>query len=60
LGLRTCSAQGCYRVEHKSLKMKRCAGCAVAHFCSRECQVLDWKQRYKHVCANAKVGPCTS
>lgn len=29
--------------------LKKCSGCAYAHYCSRECQAADWK-KHKLVC----------
>ena len=30
--------------------MLRCAKCKKAHYCSRECQIADWKLKHKTVC----------
>jgi len=54
LGLRDCSARGCFRTETETLKMKRCAQCSVPHYCGKEHQAEDWRLRHKHVCAKAK------
>lgn len=36
---------------HRPGAMKKCAGCGVAHYCSRECHVADW-QRHQGACAS--------
>ena len=39
------------RVTIPVLELKRCAKCRVAAYCSRECQVSDWKRHKKGACA---------
>ena len=34
----------------RTMKLRVCGGCKQAHYCSKECQTEDWKQRHKHVC----------
>jgi tetratricopeptide (TPR) repeat protein len=29
----------------------RCSRCHLVHYCSRECQAKDWKQKHKSICA---------
>ena len=33
-----------------SSNMKRCKGCNIAKYCSRDCQANDWKVRHKAQC----------
>ena len=40
-----CNAQGCAEVATKT-----CGRCKVARYCSRKCQVSDWKMTHKHTC----------
>ncbi|KAF9974706.1 hypothetical protein BGZ73_001825 [Actinomortierella ambigua] len=49
-GLRTCSMAGCQNVEKSKGEFKRCAGCKKNYYCSRACQVNDWKQGHKNKC----------
>ena len=38
----------------------KCAKCKVAAYCSKECQVADWKKKHKLACASyARVGADT-
>lgn len=30
--------------------MKRCSGCKIVHYCSKECQLKDWKNGHKELC----------
>ncbi|KIX95449.1 uncharacterized protein Z520_08966 [Fonsecaea multimorphosa CBS 102226] len=51
--------QGCWGCnEHVSehQKLLKCGGCKVARYCSKECQVKDWKQgQHKVVCKAIKL-----
>ena len=42
---------GCECCGKLNAKM-RCSRCQLAHYCSRECQVKDWKQEHKSDCAD--------
>jgi hypothetical protein len=42
-----CSASGCV-----SIATKTCGRCHVARYCSRECQISDWKISHKHSCGD--------
>jgi tetratricopeptide (TPR) repeat protein len=44
-----CAAVGCASDEASKL----CARCLAVGYCSRECQVADWKARHKVACAEA-------
>jgi len=46
-----CTREGC---DNDALKSK-CSRCHVAYYCSRECQVSDWKNSHKHVCKRVPV-----
>ncbi|KAI0329852.1 zf-MYND-domain-containing protein [Cubamyces sp. BRFM 1775] len=39
----------CKKEESPTVKLKRCTGCAVTMYCSKECQRGDWKA-HKYVC----------
>eukprot|EP01104_Vermistella_antarctica_P019997 TRINITY_DN824_c0_g1_i1.p1 TRINITY_DN824_c0_g1~~TRINITY_DN824_c0_g1_i1.p1 ORF type:complete len:132 (+),score=13.86 TRINITY_DN824_c0_g1_i1:314-709(+) len=55
IGLEDCANVECYRCEtEESRKFKVCANCHVPRYCSRECQMADWKFRHKLVCSDAK------
>ena len=41
-----CNASGCNRIASK-----HCGKCRVAKYCSRECQVGDWRATHKKSCA---------
>ncbi|KAF9905677.1 hypothetical protein BX616_000946 [Lobosporangium transversale] len=50
LGLRKCGARGCENKEIKIDQFQRCAKCKKVFYCSRNCQVEDWKARHKLHC----------
>lgn len=37
----------------KEKPTNRCSGCKVVMYCSKECQLLDWKGSHKHFCKTA-------
>lgn len=48
----------CWRCGKGAPRMKRhpsCSKCKKACYCSKECQVDDWKLRHKKVCANLRT-----
>ena len=55
---RQCSCCGNMSSSNASLanngKMLSCATCRVVHYCHRDCQKRDWKQRHKSVCRPLK------
>ena len=62
-GLRDVSREG---AGFKRVKMRRCSGCRQAYYCSKECQVRDWKEGgHKEVCKSIQrshgfdPGDCT-
>ena len=40
----------CGKAPSLNQKYSRCSRCHKVHYCSRDCQVTDWKVRHKHVC----------
>ncbi|KAI8602566.1 hypothetical protein EDD21DRAFT_371512 [Dissophora ornata] len=48
--LRTCAGAGCENQETTSNQFQRCGGCKKVYYCSRLCQVNDWKSRHKKNC----------
>ena len=33
---------------------RKCSGCGLQHYCSRECQRADWKERHKAICSRMR------
>jgi hypothetical protein len=54
IGLKKCARMSCPRTENETNHFKACGGCHVPFYCSKECQVSDWKCRHKIVCQEAK------
>jgi len=50
IGYDCCARRGCFETETVDTPFSRCASCKVPYYCSRDCQVVDWKERHKHVC----------
>ena len=51
MGYDKCSNRDCFNTEkHDTPSFARCARCKLAHYCCKECQVKDWKDRHKQVC----------
>jgi hypothetical protein len=48
-----CSCAGCGAVGAVGARLKRCAACGIALYCSKACQVADWKAHRK-ACRAAK------
>lgn len=46
----------CNKVTAKEKPLKRCASCKIAKYCSRDCQLLDWKDKHKPICARLIEG----
>lgn len=54
IGYDGCSNRDCHRTEsHDQPKFANCSKCKVSVYCSRECQVIDWRARHKKVCKKA-------
>ena len=49
-GLRLRSHKGCDRLETRKHKFRRYLVCDTVNYCSRVCQALNWKHRYKAQC----------
>ncbi|KAF9289448.1 hypothetical protein BGZ68_009358 [Mortierella alpina] len=49
-GLKTCAMADCGNKETKKDQYQRCAGCKKTFYCSRLCQVNDWKKGHKNAC----------
>jgi hypothetical protein len=45
-----CKKAGAAEDGGGSASLKECGRCRSVAYCSRECQVLDWKQRHKRLC----------
>lgn len=52
-----CSRQTCGRPEKRPLEFSRCSMCWSARYCSRSCQLHDWKERHGGVCSAVPVSP---
>jgi len=46
-----CNREGCTQTHPN---MQRCSGCRLANYCSRECQMQDWKNGHKQQCRASK------
>lgn len=44
----------CHSCMTEEGKLKRCTGCGVAKYCSKECQTAHWKE-HKKVCTHKRV-----
>ncbi|KJX97554.1 zinc finger mynd domain-containing protein 17 [Zymoseptoria brevis] len=42
--------QVCFRCLKHPLKLLRCSGCQLVHYCSKKCQKLDWKTHHRGLC----------
>ncbi|KAJ7627035.1 hypothetical protein FB45DRAFT_1029398 [Roridomyces roridus] len=53
---RKCRYSECGRVDAE-MTFKRCKGCQTAHYCSPECQKLDWKPTHRELCHLFRTNP---
>ncbi|KLO07116.1 hypothetical protein SCHPADRAFT_945549 [Schizopora paradoxa] len=54
------ACDNCFRFDERA-NFKKCAGCGMAHYCSRECQRRAWKERgHKVECQVLKNKPAKS
>ena len=44
----------CGAVESSTLVLSVCAKCMVVQYCSRECQISDWKAGHKQICSQVE------
>lgn len=42
---------GCWGCDKHDAELQKCSRCHKAQYCSKECQVIDWKKRHKNECA---------
>ncbi|XP_071711339.1 F-box protein At5g50450-like [Rutidosis leptorrhynchoides] len=49
-GLKMCCYMGCGRPETRVNEFRRCSGCGKVKYCSRGCQVHDWRVHHKVEC----------
>jgi hypothetical protein len=54
-GLSFCSYVGCGRPEFRIREFRSCSICGKVRYCSRGCQVLDWKLKHKLECVHVNV-----
>lgn len=47
----------CDSCQQLSEKLQRCAGCAVATYCSKDCQRQHWRAGHKNSCKTFSKGP---
>lgn len=50
IGYRACENRNCFNTDTVEKQLNRCAKCKLAFYCSRDCQVEDWKARHNQVC----------
>jgi hypothetical protein len=56
IGYDCCVARGCLKTETVESKFSKCSQCKQAYYCSRECQLSDWKARHKKICKTVSEG----
>ncbi|KAJ7587031.1 hypothetical protein C8J56DRAFT_1165187 [Mycena floridula] len=49
-GHHACSNPNCSAGPISLTRLKRCQGCCSAHYCSRQCQKIDWKLAHRDKC----------
>lgn len=54
IGYYSCDCRGCLNTETVDKIFAKCGSCSIPKYCSKECQLIDWKQRHKVVCKAAK------
>ncbi|GJP39102.1 hypothetical protein CLOM_g23492 [Closterium sp. NIES-68] len=52
-GCKMCENAHCRRPETRAHEFRRCVVCERAAYCSRYCQVMDWKRIHYRVCKSA-------
>lgn len=52
---RTSATSPCARCGHATAQLQACGSCKLVSYCSRDCQVKDWKAGHKAVCSGSGV-----
>ncbi|KAJ6572941.1 hypothetical protein B0H10DRAFT_2444267 [Mycena sp. CBHHK59/15] len=50
---RACDNLECGQI-HEKPDFRRCAGCLSVYFCSRQCQIRDWKRGHRETCGRIR------
>ena len=50
IGYSQCGNRGCFETEDLLRRFFKCSQCSTSIYCSKACQVDDWKVRHKKVC----------
>ena len=53
-GYRKCENRSCYQTEDLERELLRCSKCKISYYCSRDCQIDDWKARHSKICKAAQ------
>ncbi|KLO13732.1 hypothetical protein SCHPADRAFT_350741 [Schizopora paradoxa] len=54
------ACDNCFKFDERA-NFKKCAGCGMAHYCSKECQSRAWKEKGHRVeCGSLKIKPGAS
>lgn len=54
VGYYSCTRRNCFKTETLDTRFQKCSQCSLAVYCSRECQLQDWKDKHKKVCKQGK------
>ncbi|CEM02355.1 unnamed protein product [Vitrella brassicaformis CCMP3155] len=49
-----CAAMGCTATAPAGSPMPMCQQCSLVHYCSKQCQVDDWRRRHRKECKSAQ------
>ncbi|KAJ7659125.1 hypothetical protein DFH06DRAFT_1195093 [Mycena polygramma] len=49
VSFKTCENMQCLKMAPKS-EFKKCSGCCVYYYCSKECQMVDWRDGHQKLC----------
>ncbi|KAJ7926184.1 hypothetical protein B0H13DRAFT_2564669 [Mycena leptocephala] len=50
---KACDNMECGKILRKA-NFKRCAGCEYQHYCSKECQISDWRTGHRTMCQHTR------
>ncbi|KAJ6462494.1 hypothetical protein C8R45DRAFT_1080613, partial [Mycena sanguinolenta] len=53
IACKACDNLECGKILKKT-EFKRCSGCEYQHYCSRECQIQDWRTGHRDSCQQAR------